>query len=115
MKRPLCKVCNQRSCAINYIRDDVVHYRSRCENCIRKKRGLAKRRPLWESVGYVKKMVCDRCGFRATYSAQILVYHVDGKLTNCEIKNLKSVCQNCAIAVSKSDLVWRRGDLEPDL
>jgi hypothetical protein len=60
-------------------------------------------------------MVCDHCGFRARYSAQILVYHMDGRLTNTEPKNLRSICQNCAIEVARGDLPWRPGDLEPDL
>jgi hypothetical protein len=115
MQRPLCMACAQRPCAINYYRDDVAHYRSRCENCLRKNRGLKKRIPLWESAGYRKKLTCDRCGFRAKYAAQILVYHMDGKLSNCDTKNLRSICQNCAVDVVKSDLPWRRGDLEPDL
>jgi hypothetical protein len=115
MKRPTCAVCNQRPCAINYRRDEVVHYRSRCENCIRKGKKLPKRKPSWESAGYKKKMQCDRCGFRARYSAQTLVYHVDGNLNNCEAKNLKSVCRNCEVDLSKSDSVWRPGDLQPDV
>jgi hypothetical protein len=59
-------------------------------------------------------MKCDRCGFRARYSAQIMVYHVDGRLDNSDPKNLKSVCQNCVVEISKSDLPWQAGDLEPD-
>jgi hypothetical protein len=115
MKRPNCPVCNQRPCAVNYYRDEVAHYRSRCESCIRKGKKLAKRKPSWESAGYKKKMTCDRCGFRARYSAQMLVYHMDGNLNNCESKNLKSVCRNCEVDLSKSDSVWRPGDLQPDV
>ena len=115
MKRPTCPVCNQRACAINYRRDEVVHYRSRCENCIRKGKKLPKRKPSWESAGYKKKMQCDRCGFRARYSAQTLVYHADGNLNHCEAKNLKTVCRNCEVDLSKSDSVWRPGDLQPDV
>ena len=114
MKRPVCPVCNQRPCAINYRRDDVVHYRSRCENCIRKGKKLPKRKPSWESAGYKKKMQCDRCGFKAKYAGQIFVYHTDGNLNNVQLKNLKSVCRNCEVELSKSDLPWRQGDLEPD-
>jgi len=112
--RPTCQACGQRPCAVNYYRDDVAHYRSRCENCQRKNKGLKKRTPQWAAAGYKKKMTCDRCGFRAKYSAQILVYHVDGKLNNSETKNLKSVCKNCEVELSKSDLPWRPGDLAPD-
>ena len=115
MNRPTCPVCQQRPCAVNYSRDDVTHYRSRCENCIRKNKGLPKREPGWASAGYKKKMVCDRCGFRARYSAQMLVYHMDGRLTNTEVRNLKSVCKNCEIELTKSELPWRQGGLEPDV
>jgi hypothetical protein len=60
-------------------------------------------------------MQCDFCGFKARYSAQILVYHVDGDLNNVALKNLKSICKNCVEVVSRSDLPWRQGDLEPDV
>ena len=114
MKRPICPACNQRPCAINYHRDGVPHYRARCDSCNRKGRGLKTRKPSWESAGYKKKMQCDRCGFKARYSAQTLVYHVDGNLANCDIKNLKTVCRNCEVDLSKSDSIWRPGDLQPD-
>jgi hypothetical protein len=115
MNRPVCPVCQQRPCAVNYCRDDVTHYRSRCENCIRKNKGLPKREPGWQAAGYKKKIVCDRCGFRARYSAQMLVYHMDGRLTNTEVRNLKSVCKNCEVELAKSELPWRQGGLEPDV
>lgn len=115
MKRPLCKSCEQRPCAVNYYRHGTAHYRSRCENCLRKGRGLKRRVPRWEAAGYKKKMVCDCCGFRAKYSAQIMVYHLDGKLSNADLKNLRSVCKNCEVDLAKNDSTWRRGDLEPDL
>ncbi len=59
-------------------------------------------------------MSCDRCGFKAKYAGQIFVYHTDGDLNNTGLKNLKSVCRNCEVELSKSDLLWRQGDLEPD-
>jgi hypothetical protein len=115
MKRPVCQACGQRACAVNYIKEETTHYRSRCENCIRKKKGLVKRKPSWETAGYRKKMTCDRCGFKARYSAQTLVYHVDGNLNHCDAKNLKTVCRNCEVDLAKSDSVWRTGDLQPDV
>lgn len=93
----------------------MVRYRSRCETCQRKSRGLKPREPRWQTAGYKKKLVCDRCGFRARYSAQILVCHVDGNLNNVDVKNLRCVCKNCEIVVAKSDATWRPGDLEPDV
>jgi len=100
---------------VNYQRNGVTHYRSRCENCARKNRGLRPREPRWKSAGYKKKMTCDRCGFRAKYVAQIMVYHIDGDLNNTAVKNLKSVCRNCEVELAKTDLPWRQGDLERDL
>lgn len=73
------------------------------------------RRPRWQQAGFVKKLVCDRCGFRAKHSAQITVYHIDGNLNNADLVNLRCICRNCEIAVSKRDLPWLPGDLEPDL
>jgi hypothetical protein len=43
------------------------------------------------------------------------VYHVDGDLNNSSLRNLKTICQNCAVEIKKSDQTWRPGDLEPDL
>jgi len=76
MKRPVCQACNQRLCAINYIKEDRVHYRSRCETCLRKGKGIKRRVPRWEAAGYKKKPTCDRCGFKARHHSQLLVFHV---------------------------------------
>ena len=112
--RPICPACNQRPCAVNYIKDGVKHYRTRCDNCLRKGRGIKKRIPRWEAAGYKKKMVCDKCGFKARYSAQTLVYHVDGDLNSCETRNLKTVCLNCVAEVVRLELPWRASDITPD-
>lgn len=114
MTRPICPACNQRLCAINCYRNGQVYYRGRCETCIKKNKKVKPPAPRWQSGGYKKKATCDRCGFRAKYSAQLLVYHVDGNLNNNTLKNLKTVCHNCVIEVQKQDLPWRPGDLEPD-
>ena len=114
MDRPICSACNQRLCAINCYRNGQVYYRSRCEICIKKNKKIKPPAPRWQLNGYKKKATCDRCGFRAKYSAQLLVYHVDGNLNNNTLKNLKTVCHNCVIEVQKQDLPWRPGDLEPD-
>ena len=115
MKRPLCLVCKQRFCAVNYHRDEQVHYRSRCEHCIKKNQRIKPPIARWQTAGYKKKLACDRCGFKSKYAAQLLVYHVDGDMNNVAVRNLKTVCQNCVIEVAKSTLPWRQGDLEPDL
>jgi len=114
MQRPICQSCHQRPCAINYRKEDVTHYRSRCENCTRKGRGLRPRDPRWKSAGYKKKPACDKCGFKAKLLTQLLVFHVDGNLNNLEQRNLKTVCLNCVELIKKTDVTWRRGDLEPD-
>ena len=112
--RPTCPVCNQRPCAVNYVREDVTHYRSRCENCIRRNRALPRRRARWQTAGYQKSRTCDRCGLRARFTAQLLVYHADGRLDNVDLKNLRTICRNCEVEINRSDMTWSKGDLEPD-
>ena len=114
MDRPVCQACGQRFCAVNYIREDVTHYRSRCEHCVRRGRGIRPPEPRWRSLGYKKKLACDRCGFRARYSAQLMVFHVDGNLNNSSLRNLKTVCLNCVEEIKRLDRPWSPGDLEPD-
>jgi hypothetical protein len=113
--RPVCPVCNQRLRAVNCHRGDKIYYRSRCEVCIKKNKKLKPPVARWQSAGYKKKPACDRCGFRARYSAQLQVYHVDGNLNNTEVRNLKTVCLNCVEEIKRSGVSWRQGDLEPDL
>lgn len=113
--RPLCKACEKQPRAVAYYRYDRVYYRSRCNSCIRKDRRMKPQKPRWEIAGYKKKPTCDRCGFRAKLPAlQLMVYHTDGDLNNCELRNLKTVCLNCAAALTRQEPLWKRGDLEPD-
>lgn len=114
MIRPICPACNQRPRAVNCYRDGKVYYRSRCEVCIKKNKKIKPPLSRWQSAGYKKKPTCDRCGFKAKFSAQLLVYHIDGNLNHCEFKNLKTICLNCVEEIKRSDLPWRAGDLEPD-
>jgi hypothetical protein len=97
------------------MRDGIRHYRSRCENCVRKQRHQKPRTPRWQLAGYKKKLRCDICGFRAQYAAQIGVHHMDGKLDNTDLLNLRSVCKNCEIRLRREDHPAVAGDLEPDL
>lgn len=115
MQRPLCPVCKQRPRAVNYYKGTQAHYRSRCESCVRKNRREKPALPRWSQSGYKKKSVCDRCGFRARHTTQLVVYHVDGDLNHCNLRNLKTVCLNCVVDISRSDAGWRPGDLEPDV
>ena len=114
--RPMCASCQQRACAVAYKRNERTYYRSACDHCIRKKKQRVRRpaTPRWKSSGYRKQAQCDRCHFRARVQSQLLVYHVDGDLNNVDLRNLRTVCLNCAHEITKLDLPWRRGDLEED-
>lgn len=111
----MCLACNQRPRAVAYHCNNRVQYRRLCEYCIRRGRQIKPPEPRWKTAGYKKKQMCDRCGFRAKYSGQLIVYHVDGNMNNTTLRNLKTVCQNCVVEIAKSDLPWRPGDLEPDV
>ena len=109
--RNICKECGQRPVAINYYKEGRTFYRSKCDHCAgQRKEGI----PLWAKAGYKKKAACDKCGFKARHHAQLAVYHVDGDLNNCTLRNLKTVCLNCIAEITWLDLPWRRGELEPD-
>lgn len=113
--RPVCQSCNQRPRAVAYTKaNGDTQYRRRCEHCIKRGKKLKPPVPGWQTAGYKKKPTCDRCGFRARFAAQLLVYYVDGNLHNNETRNLKTICHNCVIDVQKSDLPWRPGALESD-
>jgi hypothetical protein len=114
LMRPLCLSCNQRFRAVAYHRHDRIQYRRLCEYCIRRGRKIKPLEPRWQAAGYKKKTTCDRCGFRAKYSVQLVVCHIDGNQNNNTLRNLKTVCQNCVLEIAKLDLPWRPGDLEPD-
>ena len=112
--RPLCHVCGKLPRAIAYHKYDRVYYRSRCNACIRRNRKLKPQEPRWKSSGYKKKTACDRCSFKARHHSQLTVYHVNGDLNDCELRNLKTICLNCAQEITRLELPWRPGDLAPD-
>lgn len=112
--RPLCKVCNKSLAAVNGWHNGKIYYRSRCNACIRKQKKLPAVKPRWQLAGYKKKTTCDRCGFKARTTAQLMVYHLDGNLNNCDFRNLKTICMNCSVEITRSDLPWKPGDLAPD-
>ena len=112
--RALCAVCGKKPVAVNYRKGDVTYYRSRCDNCIRKKKGIKVPQPQWMLAGYKKKPHCEKCGFKAKYKEQLFVYHIDGNLNNTTLLNLKTVCANCQVEIAKSGLGWAQGDLVPD-
>lgn len=112
VERSLCPACQVRSVAVNYVKDGVTHYRSRCDHCIRNNKQKKPVIPYWMKAGYRKKPACEKCGFKAKFKEQLDVYHIDGNLTNNNPLNLKTICLNCSIEVSK--LGWRQGDLTAD-
>ena len=112
--RPLCKSCGKRPCAVNYHKDNIPHFRTRCNTCIRRGANLKPQQPKWFINGYKKKPHCEKCGFKAKYKEQLFVYYVDGNLNNSSPFNLKTVCANCQIEIAKQGLGWVQGDLVPD-
>jgi hypothetical protein len=114
MIRPICKHCNKNYCAINYRRNDITHYRGKCDECGRVKNKLNPRTPKWKSKGYKKKSTCDLCGFHSLFTSQITVFHIDGNLENSEMINLRSICLNCVEVVKRKEVNWKRGDLQVD-
>lgn len=112
--RPICKTCNKNFCAINYKRDEIIHYRSGCDECGRKKKKLGPRVPSWQKAGYKRKTTCDSCGFHSIYPSQTVVYHIDGDLKNVKFNNLRTICLNCVEVVKRKEVTWRRGDLTVD-
>ena len=112
--RPICSTCGKNHCAINYIRNDVKHYRKLCDECGRKKTKNKPRTPNWQSAGYKKKLTCDLCGFKGMYNNQTTVFHIDGNLENVGFFNLRTICLNCVEVVKRKEVNWRRGDLTVD-
>ena len=114
MIRPICPECKQRPRAVAYHKYNRIYYRSMCTWCLNKSKKKKAPKPRWQLNGYKKKPTCDRCGFRAKFAVQLLVYHVDGNLNNSNLQNLKTICQNCVEEVKRVDPNWQQGDLEPD-
>ena len=114
MIRPICNQCNKNMCAVNYHRIGIPHYRSYCDECGRKKSKVKPRKPNWQKSRYKKKSICDLCGFHSSYPSQITVFHIDGRLDNIELSNLKSICLNCIEVVKRKEVNWKRGDLTVD-
>lgn len=113
MQRPLCSLCHGNLAAINYIKGKKIYYRKICAGCSRKNK---KTREIagWTRNGYKKKLVCERCNFKAKNSNQIFVFYLDGNLKNNSWVNLRSVCANCRIELNSSKTTWRESPLVPD-
>jgi hypothetical protein len=112
--RPICPVCNKNPRAPAYYRNDKRYFRSRCNDCIRRSKNVKPQTPRWQLDGYKKKMICDLCKFKAKYSSQITVWHINGRLNDTALTNLRSVCLCCVEEVKRKLFTWRLGDLEVD-
>lgn len=108
--RPLCK-CGSRPVAVNYIKNGRTYYRKQCESCLKGKVIECR----WYRTGYRIKNQCDKCGFKSPYKEIFNVFHVDGNLNNCRPSNLRSVCANCQVILHQEGVMWKQGDLRPDL
>ena len=109
--REICENCGKKPVAINYYKDGIIHYRSKCDGC---SRDVSTKTPKWKRAGYKKKLKCERCGFSSKFQEQFDVIHIDENVNNCRFDNLRSVCANCRSIISTQKIPWRRGDLTPD-
>lgn len=115
LTRKLCPVCTVHPVAVNYIKNDVTHYRRMCTPCIHKGKKIKPTPPMWFKHGYRKKTICEKCGFKAKYPEdQLRVFYLDGNLRNNSWSNLRTICLNCQQEVFKSRLSWKPADLVPD-
>ena len=112
--RPICQSCLQRPASINYMKNDIYHFRSRCDYCLRNDKKIKPVKSTWALSGYKKKPHCEKCGFKSEYTEQLTVYHIDGCMKNSNLLNLKTICLNCQITISKQGLGWKQGALVPD-
>lgn len=113
MQRPLCSTCRGNPAAINYRSNNKVYYRKTCAPCARKLKHT-KEMPAWTRTGYKKKLLCERCNFKAKLPQQIFVYYIDGNLKNNSWINLRCVCANCRIDLNNSKTTWRESPLTAD-
>ena len=101
--RPVCECGNVT--AINYKKNGRTYYRKKCHKCITASKEPEKEE--WQLAGYVKKIVCEKCGFRSKHADQISVIETNG------YHNFKSVCLNCKVEIEKSG-GWKSSGLTPD-
>lgn len=112
--RNLCPTCEDRLVAVNRHVGERVYYRKQCDTCLRKGKKLRPKPPAWAKAGYTKKLVCEKCNFKAKLPQQMFVFHIDGNLANVDRINLKSVCANCRTELMNSKTTWRPGAITPD-
>jgi hypothetical protein len=102
-EQPERKTCNceKRLVAINYTKNDIVYYRSKCHVCATKPKAEI---PKWKLAGYRKKSYCEKCNFKSKYPTQLDVYLFTA---------FKTVCLNCMAELNHTG-VWAQGDLVAD-
>lgn len=113
MTRPLCSACHGNPCAVNYKVNGKIRYRKVCASCSRKGK-KARELIAWIKAGYKKKLICEKCNFKAKTTKQIFVFYIDGNLKNNNWVNLRSVCANCRIELGDSNTTWRESPLVAD-
>jgi len=110
MTRPICITCNAPA-AINYKRKGKTYYRRFCDSCLRQN----KKPSAFKVHGYQKQSTCDHCGYQSKYPDSFLIYYLDGNKSNTRMSNLKTICQNCKVVLSRTGWSKIAGDLTPDL
>jgi hypothetical protein len=93
--------CGKRLVAINYTKEGIVHYRSKCHTCASKPKIEV---PKWKLAGYNKKKYCEKCNFKAKYLEQLDIY---------TFTSFKTVCLNCKVELDHVG-TWIQGDLVAD-
>ena len=112
--RNLCPTCENRLVAVNKHVGDRIYYRKQCDACLRKGKKLRPKPAAWAKAGYTKKLVCEKCSFKAKMEQQMFVFHLDGNLKNTDWLNLKTVCANCRTELLNSKTGWKQSPLTPD-
>jgi hypothetical protein len=112
--RPKCTRCKKQPAAVNYIRNDIKHYRKLCRLCIiedKKNKELSNQ--LLNKSGYIKKKTCDRCNFVSKHQSQLKITYLDGDKLNVSRSNLRTYCLNCIAEITAMPLS-KKTDLIPD-
>jgi hypothetical protein len=112
MQRKICPVCKQHPVSLNYYRNGKAYYRTTCISCIHRGKKVKPEAPNWYRSGYRKSENCDRCGFKFKFLNQSNVFYTDSNTTNVNWANLKTVCLNCQVEITKTG--WRPGPIIPD-
>lgn len=112
MLRPICLACHQRPAAVNYHNKNKTYYRNRCDQCLRRQRPVVDPTPTHVRTGYRPKDRCELCHFKCRVPDQIKIWYLNGNMRDGSWHNLRSICANCYIELSKKKLQWI--DIRPD-